>query len=197
MTVCCGPLNTPALCGLLSLPLAPPQVSELPPPVAAAPPPAPRRTGTTPVAQISSNSLAKRNDSETPGDVRMAQWGGGQMAVAVKSTGVSCSNAAAVDSERKLLEVLQQSPHKNVLVVYGICTDAPDGSMRLVMAFCSGGGLEKYLQGFRASGTVRVGAPRRVWCVWPVVCCVLRCFSLGRDALSLLVSGSGCAGGGV
>ena len=117
--------------------------------------------------------------------------------MAVKSTGVSCSNAAAVDSERKLLEVLQQSPHKNVLVVYGICTDAPDGSMRLVMAFCSGGGLEKYLQGFRASGTVRVGAPRRVWCVWPVVCCVLRCFSLGRDALSLLVSGSGCAGGGV
>ena len=76
------------------------------------------------------------------------------MDVAVKANGVSCMNVAAIDNERKLLELLLQHPHRNILVVYGIVIDAPDGNVRLVMAYCSGGGLDGYLSTIRESGEV-------------------------------------------
>ena len=76
------------------------------------------------------------------------------MDVAVKANGVSCLNVAAIDNERKLLELLLQHPHKNILVVYGIVTDAPDRSVRLVMAYCPGGSLGGYLNSIRESGQV-------------------------------------------
>ena len=82
------------------------------------------------------------------------------MEVAVKGNGVSCINTAAIDNERKLLELLLQHPHRNILVVYGIVTDAPDGRVRLVMAHCAGGGLDSYLGQLRESGKVHdVGVP--------------------------------------
>ena len=76
------------------------------------------------------------------------------MEVAVKVNGVKCANTAAIDNERKLLELLLCHPHKNILVVYGIVTDAPDGSVRLVMAYCPGGSLDSYLCHIRDAGEV-------------------------------------------
>ena len=76
------------------------------------------------------------------------------MEVAVKANGVSCVNSSAIDNERRLLELLARHPHRNILVVYGIVTDAPDGHVRLVMAYCSGGGLDSYLANIRESGEV-------------------------------------------
>ena len=91
------------------------------------------------------------------GEVSLSWWEGGHMDVAVKANGVSCANKAAIDNERTLLELLLQHPHKNILVVYGIVTDAPDGSVRLVMAYCSGGSLDTYLTAIREAGEVRSG----------------------------------------
>ena len=76
------------------------------------------------------------------------------MDVAVKANGVSCMNVAAIDNERKLLELLFQHPHRNILVVYGIVTDAPDGKVRLVMAHCHSGSLDAYPSTVRESGEV-------------------------------------------
>ena len=90
------------------------------------------------------------------GEVCLSWWEGGHMDVAVKANGVSCLNTAAIDNERKLLELLLQHPHRNILVVYGIVTDAPDGSVRLVMAHCHGGSLDTFLSTMRESGEVSV-----------------------------------------
>jgi hypothetical protein len=42
-------------------------------------------------------------------------------------------------------ELLMVHPHPHVLPVYGMCTDAPDGRLRLVMRVCRGGSLEDAL----------------------------------------------------
>ena len=80
------------------------------------------------------------------GDVSLAWWEGGQTEVAVKANGVDCADAAAIDNERQLLEVLLLKPHKNVVTVYGICTDAPDGGVQLVMDYCVSGSLDGVLK---------------------------------------------------
>ena len=33
-------------------------------------------------------------------------------------------------------ELVLVNPHENIVSVYGICTDAPDGNLRLVMRLC-------------------------------------------------------------
>ena len=76
------------------------------------------------------------------------------MEVAVKANGINCVNTAAIDNERRLLELLLRHPHKNILVVYGIVTDASDGAVRLVMMHCAGGSLDAYLTGIRERGEV-------------------------------------------
>ena len=88
------------------------------------------------------------------GEVCLSWWEGGHLDVAVKVNGVSCMNVSAIDNERRLLELLLQHPHRNILVVYGIVTDAPDGNVRLVMAYCQGGSLDGYLSAIRASSKV-------------------------------------------
>ena len=101
------------------------------------------------------------------GEVCLSWWEGGHVEVAVKANGVSCINTAAIDNERKLLELLLQHPHRNILVVYGIVTDAPDGRVRLVMAYCAGGSLDRYMSQIRESGKVHdvgVTAPPRQLC---------------------------------
>ena len=88
------------------------------------------------------------------GEVHLAYWVDGHCEAAVKANGVDCANAAAIDNEQRLLEVLLRRPHRNILVVYGICVDAPDGAVRLVMAYCPGGSLDEYLATFQAPGPV-------------------------------------------
>ena len=95
------------------------------------------------------------------------------MDVAVKANGVSCLNTAAIDNERRLLELLLQHPHKNILVVYGIVTDAPDGAVRLVMAYCEGGSLDAFLASYRERGEVTP------YCLWR------RCLTVLTSAATL------------
>ena len=108
-----------------------------------------------PVAELERRSVLGRGSF---GEVHLAWWDGGHMEVAVKANGVSCANAAAIDNERRLLELLLQHPHRNILVVYGICLDAADGCVRLVMAYCAGGSLDGYLAAIREAGQVCVSS---------------------------------------
>ncbi len=82
------------------------------------------------------------------GDVYAAIWRG-DTKVAVKANGVACADRTAIDNERQLLEVLARFPHTNVVTVYGMCVDAPDGLLRIVMQHCEPGNLTSFLSGFR------------------------------------------------
>ena len=86
-------------------------------------------------------------------DPCLSCWRDGREVVLVP-TGVTSTNAAAIGNEWRVLELLLQHPHPNVLAVYGVFTDAPDRVVRLVMAHCSGGSLDKYLDRIRESGEV-------------------------------------------
>jgi serine/threonine protein kinase len=72
-------------------------------------------------------------------------WSARGVAVAVKCNGTECMDGAAIENERRQYEKLLSSPHENIVPVYGICTDAPDGKVRLVMRFCEKGSLDSYL----------------------------------------------------
>jgi hypothetical protein len=80
------------------------------------------------------------------------EWKG--IPVAVKSNGADCVGTAAIDNERSLYEKLMVNPHDHILPVYGICTDAPDGKVRLVMKYCEKGSLDSLLR-VHASPEVR------------------------------------------
>ena len=81
------------------------------------------------------------------GDVDLAEYLERGLTVAVKCNGTACADAAAIDNERRLYDKLLLHPHDNILPVYGICTDAPDGKVRLIMKFCEKGSLDAYLTG--------------------------------------------------
>jgi hypothetical protein len=67
--------------------------------------------------------------------------------VAVKRNGTKCADATAMNNEQQLYEKLLLHPHENILRVYGICNDAPDHEVRLVMKYCERGSLDTYLSG--------------------------------------------------
>jgi hypothetical protein len=73
-------------------------------------------------------------------------WSARGLAVAVKCNGTDSADATAIDNERRLYERLLTNPHDNIVAVFGICTDAPDGKVRLVMKLCEKGSLEGYLE---------------------------------------------------
>jgi serine/threonine protein kinase len=79
------------------------------------------------------------------GDVAFMDWSAHGLTVAVKCNGTECANSAAIENERRLYELLLRHPHDNILPVYGICTEAPDGKVRLVMRYCEKGSLDSYL----------------------------------------------------
>ncbi len=81
------------------------------------------------------------------GDVDLAEYVERGLMVAVKCNGTNCKDTAAIDNERRLYDKLLLHPHDNILPVYGICTDAPDGKVRLVMKYCEKGSLDDYLTG--------------------------------------------------
>ncbi len=76
----------------------------------------------------------------------MEDEGRGQR-VAVKCNGAVCTDESTIDREQKHFELLLLDPHTNILPVYGICKDAPDGKVRLVMKYCEKGSLEHHLAG--------------------------------------------------
>ncbi len=79
------------------------------------------------------------------GDVSLMDWSARGLTVAVKCNGTDCIDGAAIDNERRLYELLLTNPHDNILPVYGICTDAPDGMVRLLMKYSAKGSLSDYL----------------------------------------------------
>jgi hypothetical protein len=42
-------------------------------------------------------------------------------------------------------DLLLERPHRNILTVYGICIDAPDAKLRLVMEYCEEGSVFDFL----------------------------------------------------
>jgi hypothetical protein len=76
------------------------------------------------------------------------QWSARELTVAVKCSGAKCSGTESTDAianERRMYELLKDNPHDHILPVYGICTDAPDGKVRLVMKYSAKGSLSDYL----------------------------------------------------
>jgi hypothetical protein len=84
------------------------------------------------------------------GELEFMEWAAKGIMVAVKRNGTACADTAAIENERRLYELLKDHPHDHILPLYGICTDAPDGCVRLVMKYCEKGSLE----GFLASAAV-------------------------------------------
>ena len=70
------------------------------------------------------------------GEVARAWWRDGDIDVAVKCSGASCADPAALDNERRGLGLVLRRPHRNIVTMYGECTDAPDGKVLLVMELC-------------------------------------------------------------
>ena len=103
------------------------------------------------------------------GDVYLAYYEGGHVEVAVKANQADAKDVEAIHNERRLLETLLSKPHKNVVTVYGICTDAP-GKMLLVMDYCSSGSLEDYLKS-HVSGSVGQSDNMPT----PVLACAVAC----------------------
>jgi hypothetical protein len=65
------------------------------------------------------------------------------------------------DSLCRCLQVVHDNPHPHMAQVLGLCTDAPDGQVRLVMRLYAKGSLEDALK----LGKVKVGgaAEQPMW----------------------------------
>lgn len=127
------------------------------------------------------------------GAVMECVWsGGGGISVAVKANDVNCADVGAIENERRLLELMSRHPHENVVEVYGLCQDAPDGMLRLVMKLYAGGSLDKYLSQRWERGVVGEGRVVRVRELL-LVCCFRCCWGLwsGHCVFAVVVSAAG------
>ena len=111
-----------------------------------------------PLIPLSDLDIKKELGKGSFGEVQLAWWASRGKDVAVKANGIHCASTDAIDNETRLLEVLMRYPHRNVVKVLGVCIDAPDGNVRLVMEYCSGGSLDSYLSRVRESGMVSLGS---------------------------------------
>ncbi len=75
------------------------------------------------------------------GSVVTATWNATK--VAVKVTSEKSEDADALRREVELYDMIGRQG--NVVTLYGVCTDATDGHLRLVMEYCSNGSLDKWL----------------------------------------------------
>ena len=127
-----------------------------------APPAAP--TGRLPLVPWTALAHLRNLGKGAFGDVALMDWSARGLTVAVKCNGTDCVDGAAIDNERRLYELLKDNQHDHILPVYGICTDAPDGKVRLVMKYSAKGSLDKYLTG---TAKPEVGASvEGGWCHW-------------------------------
>ena len=99
----------------------------------------------------------------------------GQMTVAVKRNGKLCADTAAIDHERELLDKLLRAPHDHVVTAFGVCVDAPDGAMRLVMRLCPLGSLDGFLQ--KAKSAYVAGTRDKMMSLKLVVKMAMQCCS--------------------
>jgi predicted Ser/Thr protein kinase len=78
------------------------------------------------------------------GDVYVAWWDGTAVAIKV-AAGISEVARAAMQRELRIIQALKAHPH--VLTVFGLCSDAPDRKLRVVMELCAHGSLLDWLRG--------------------------------------------------
>jgi serine/threonine protein kinase len=78
-------------------------------------------------------------------------------------TGLNSANPDAISNECRLLQQLARHPHTNLVQVLGICTDAPDRNVRIVMEYCVPGSLERYLT------DMKFVRPLAWSCFWPLL----------------------------
>ena len=130
------------------------------PAAAAAAAPAGPRLPLIPHASLKPRSVGP---SGAFGELEFMEWLAKGITVAVKRNGTECVDTAAIDNERSLYEKLKDNPHDHVLPVYGICTDAPDGKVRLVMKYCEKGSLDALLR-VHALPEVGASVPQRPCC---------------------------------
>jgi hypothetical protein len=71
------------------------------------------------------------------GEVEHRKWRGTN--VAVKRNGMDAGDKEALAREINLNRALLVRPHPHVVQVLGVCTDAPDGMVRMVMRMCAKG----------------------------------------------------------
>jgi hypothetical protein len=121
---------------------------------------------TSPLPLVPWNHLAFRRKlgSGAFGDVALMDWSARGLTVAVKCNGTDCVDEAAIDNERRLYELLLTNPHDHILPVYGICTDAPDGKVRLVIKYSAKGNLSDYLTGTAKPEVGVAGVAGGLWC---------------------------------
>jgi serine/threonine protein kinase len=125
------------------------------------------------------------------GELEFVEWKG--IVVAAKRNGTDCVDTAAIDNERRLYEKLKDNPHDHILPVYGICTDAPDGKVRLVMKYCEKGSLDALL---RHHAAPEVGPCALFWssndfharlqCVMFICPSCAQCFACGVVCVAVL-----------
>jgi hypothetical protein len=65
--------------------------------------------------------------------------------VAVKCTSIDSADPEAILNEGLLFQRVMNWPHPCVVQVLGLCTDAPDGALRLVMKYYERGDLNDVL----------------------------------------------------
>jgi hypothetical protein len=83
------------------------------------------------------------------GDVSMMDWAARGLTVAVKCNGINQDDADSIRNESRLYDKLLTSPHDNILPLYGVCTDAPDGKVRLLMKLSARGSVSAFLKSKR------------------------------------------------
>jgi hypothetical protein len=106
-----------------------------------------RRRHRMPVIPFAELKQVQRLGAGHFGEVSQARWRS-HARVAVKQSNVRCSDGAAIATERRRLEAIPQ--HAHVVRVYGICVDAPERGLCIVMELgvCS---LEWLLQNPRVT----------------------------------------------
>jgi hypothetical protein len=127
-------------------------------------------SATLPRIPFSSLTYVRKLGKGAYGEVGEYLWLG--TPVAVKVNGLGASDEAALDKEVELYSRLSGHPHPNVVAVMGICRDALDQKVRLVMRLCPKGSLEDWLASERRRMDEEgreVCAPQ---CVWVVGRCV-------------------------
>jgi hypothetical protein len=108
------------------------------------------------------------------GTVELVMWRGKMFAA--KRNGVHSFDVRAIENEAALYGRLHPHPHPNVLQVHGLCIDAPDGMVRLMMSFCEKGSLSGELlrMGSKVC-TYLKRVNRRVWHFLRVITGYVQC----------------------
>jgi hypothetical protein len=121
---------------------------DVPPPVSPpAGPAAGRGRGALPLIPFRSLRYVRPLGAGAFGDVEERDWEG--TPVAVKCNGLSAANRASLEKEIELYEKIRDNQHPGIVQVLGVCMDAPDRKVRIVMRLCAKGALEDLLKSSR------------------------------------------------